>query len=103
MASRPEDIEITQKRGDIGSGTYREPVFFLKHVHCFQKRWYQITNHRSKAAKSIYRKSSIQDGGFDSNTVSPPEGGGGFLCKIDLQDALPFRTGFLTKNFLLNA
>ena len=27
MTNRPGDNEITQKRGDIGSGTYREPVF----------------------------------------------------------------------------
>ena len=72
--SRPGDKEITQKRGDRGGGTYREPVS-LKHFHCSQKRWYQKTSHRSKAAKSICKKSSIQDGGFDSNTISPPEGG----------------------------
>ena len=35
--SRPGDKEITQKRGDRGSGTDREPVS-LKHFHCSQKK-----------------------------------------------------------------
>ena len=121
--SRPGDKEITQKGGNRGSGTYREPVS-LKHFHCSQKRWYQKTSHRSKAAKSICKKSSIQDGGFDSNTISPPEGGfslqdrsSGCLpvdpcCKesksipsFSLEGEtlsvhlLAFRTDFLTKNF----
>ena len=123
--SRPEDRRITQKRGDRGSGTCREPVS-LKHFHCSQKGWYQKTSHRSKAAKSICKKSSIQDGRFDSNTISPPEGGfplqdrsSGCLpvdpcCRESksiplfslegetLSVHLPtFRTGFLTKNFCL--
>ena len=71
--SRPGDKKVTQKRGNRGSETCREPVS-LKHFHCSQKRWYQKTSHRFKAAKSICKKSSIQDGRFDSNTISPPEG-----------------------------
>ena len=123
---RPVDQEIkkiTQKRGDRGSGTCREPVS-LKHFHCSQKRWYQKTSHRFKAAKSICKKSSIQDGRFDSNAISPPEGG--FSLQDRSSGCLPvdpcckesksippfslegetlsvhvpaFRTGFFTKNF----
>ena len=121
--SRPRDKKITQKRGDRGSGTCREPVS-LKHFHCSQKRWHQKTSHRSEAAKSICKKSSIQDGRFDSNTISPLEVGFSLqdrssgcspvdpCCKESksippfslegetLSVHLPaFRTGFLTKNF----
>ena len=120
---RPGDKKITQKRGDRGSGTCREPVS-LKLFHYSQKRWYQKTSHISKAAKSICKKSSIQKGRFDPNTISPPERGFSFqdrssgclsvdpCCKESksippfslegetLSVHLPaFRTGFLTKNF----
>ena len=128
--SRPEeslvdegDKEITQK-GAIEVVERTENQFLSNIFTVPKKRWYQKTSHRSKAAKSICKKSSIQDGGFDSNTISPPEGGfslqdrsSGCLpvdpcCKESksippfslegesLSVHLPaFWTGFLTNNF----
>ena len=71
MTSRPGDNEITQERGDIGSGTYREPVF-SQTCSLFPKK---MVPEDLRQLNQFVEKVPFKMEDFDSNTVSPPEGG----------------------------
>ena len=81
--SRPEDKKVTQKRGDRGSGTYREPVS-LKHFHCSQKDGTRRPVIDLRQLNHFVKKVTFKM--KDLTQIPSVLQKGDFLCKIDIQD-----------------